>query len=80
MNLKQEIELIKKQLDEVEDEKLLNIISDLLAYGKTKSIDLKPFTEEEYFKRYDDSIKSIESGLIAQEDVVNYFKKKKERE
>jgi len=80
MNLKPEIELIKQQLDEVEDEKLLSIIRDVLAYGKVKSAALKPFTEEEYLKRYDDSIKSIESGnLIAQENVIEYFKRKKDK-
>ena len=80
MNLKQEIDLIKKQLDEIEDEKLLSIISDIIAYGKTKSTNLKPFTEEEYLKRHDESVKAIESGnLIAHEEVVDYFKRKKEQ-
>lgn len=80
MNLKAEIELIKQQLDEVEDEKLLSIIREVLAYGKRKSNSLKSFTEEEYLKRYDESVKSIKTGkLIAQEEVVDYFKKKKEK-
>jgi len=80
MDLKQEIEFIKQQLDEVEDEKLLNIIREVLAYGKMKSKSLKPFTEEEYLKRHDESVKAIQSGnLIAQEEVVDYFKRKKEQ-
>ena len=80
MNRKQEIELIKLQLDEVEDEKLLSIIRDILAYGKMKSTQRKPFTMEEYIERYDESVKAVEAGnLIAHEEVIEYFKKKKEQ-
>jgi hypothetical protein len=78
MNLRPEIELIKQQLDEVEDEKLLQIIRELLAYRKAKSKTLKPFTKEEYFQRNDKSMKAIEQrNLIAQEDAVKYFKGKR---
>lgn len=80
MNLKPEIELIKQQLDEVEDAKLLQIIRELLAYGKAKSKTLKPFTKEEYFQRNEESMKAIEQGnLIAQEDAMKYFKRKKKK-
>lgn len=81
MNLKPEIELIKQQLDEVEDQKLLNIIREMLAYGKSRSKNFKPLTEEDFYKRNEESTKAIEQGnVIAQEDAAQYFKRKKLRD
>ncbi len=76
MKLKSEIELIKMELDKVEDIHLIEAIKNLLAYGRAKRYDasLSPMSKDEYYSRNTLSRKAIESGdLIDQSEAREYF-------
>ncbi|MDZ7608826.1 MAG: hypothetical protein U5K79_25325 [Cyclobacteriaceae bacterium] len=69
MKLQSEIELIKKELDKVDDVHLIDAIKNLLAYGKAKRYEssLAPMSKDEFYSRNTLSRKAIESGnLIGQ--------------
>ncbi len=76
MKLKSEIELIKMELDKVEDIHLIEAIKNLLAYGKAKRYDdsLSPMSKDEFYSRNELSRKAIENGdLINQSEARKYF-------
>jgi hypothetical protein len=78
MDLKAEKEILKKELDQVNDARLLEAIRKILDYGRSKSG--KPYqqmTEDEYFDRISESRKAIGEGrLITQEEAIEYFRRK----
>lgn len=80
MDLKAEREILKKELDQVDDVKLLEAIRKILDYGRSKAKSGKPYapmTEDEYFNRIAESRKSIGEGkLITQEEAIEYFRRK----
>jgi hypothetical protein len=75
------IQLLMEELKNLPDNylpKVLQYINILKASEKTD--ELKPFTKEEFYKRFDLSDKQLNEGnLIALEDAVKYFKKKNEK-
>ncbi len=76
MKLQSEIELIKKELDKVDDVHLIDAIKNLLAYGKAKRYEsrLLPMSKDEFYSRNTLSRKAIESGsLIGQSEIRKYF-------
>ncbi|MBT1696844.1 hypothetical protein KK083_08175 [Fulvivirgaceae bacterium PWU4] len=78
MDLKAEKEILKKELDQVNDARLLEAIRKILDYGRSKSgRPYKPMTEDEYFDRISESRKAIGEGkLIVQEEAIEYFRRK----
>lgn len=80
MDLNAEREIIKKELDEVDDIRLLEAIKKILDYNRSKSGTSKayePVNEEEYFQRILSSRKAIDEGrLITQEEAIAYFRRK----
>ena len=81
MDISVEKEIIKKELDQIQDVELIATIRKMLDFVKRKSSTLtyKPMTEDELFNRLTESRKAIAEGkLISQEEVKNYFKKKNE--
>jgi len=78
MDLKAEKEILKKELDQVNDVRLLEAIRKLLDYGRSKSgKSYQPMTEDEYFNRISESRKAIGEGkLITQEEAIEYFRRK----
>jgi hypothetical protein len=76
MKLQSEIELIKKELDKVDDVHLIDAIKNILAYGKAKRYEsgLSPMTKEEFYSRNELSRKAIERGeLIDQSKAREFF-------
>jgi len=76
MKLKSEIELIKMELDKVEDVHLIEAIKSLLAYSKTKRFEsnLLPMSKNEFYSRNEISRKAIENDdLIDQSEAREYF-------
>jgi hypothetical protein len=79
MNIKTERELLKQDLDKVEDKHLLEAIRGLLEFGKTGIRKTKPLTEDELYDRILESRKAIADGkLITQEEAKEYFRSKNE--
>jgi len=79
MNLKAEIELLKIELDNVEDHYLIETIKNLLAYGKSKRYEniLTPMSVGDFLQRQEMSRKYIEEKtLISQEEAKTYFTNK----
>jgi hypothetical protein len=78
MDLKAEKEILKKELDQVNDVRLLQAVRKLLDYGRSKSgKPYQPMTEDEYFNRISESRKAIGEGkLITQEEAIEYFRRK----
>jgi hypothetical protein len=74
MNIDVEKALIKQDVDQVTDEKLLGAIRRLLTLAKQKEINTFPFSDDELFERIQESRKAIQTGkLIAQEEARKYF-------
>jgi hypothetical protein len=76
MKLQSEIELIKKELDKVDDVHLIDAIKNILAYGKAKRYEsgLSPMNKEEFYSRNELSRKAIERGeLIDQSQAREFF-------
>jgi hypothetical protein len=73
------IQLLMDELKNLPDNylpKVLQYINILKASEKTDT--LKPFTKEEFYKRFDLSDKQFKEGNIVDfEDVIKYFKNKK---
>ena len=78
MDLDAEKELLKKEIDQVNDMSLLKAIRNILDFGRTRSKKYyKPFSEEEYFSRITASRKAIADGkLITQEEAIEYFRRR----
>lgn len=78
MDINPEKEILKKELDQVDDIQLLEAIHKMIDYAKSKSVKAYPsMTEDEYFSRITESRKAIGEGkLITQEEVKEYFRKK----
>lgn len=78
MDLNIERELLKKELDSIDDIKLFEAIRKLLDYAKSKTAKAyKPMSEDEYLNRILESRKAIGDGkLIAQEEAIAYFRRK----
>jgi len=78
MDLKAEKEMLKKELDLVEDSYLLETIRKILEYGKSKA--LKTFevmADEDHFDRTRESGNSFaDKALVTQEKPIEYFRKK----
>jgi hypothetical protein len=73
MNIDVEKALIKQDVDQVTDEKLLGAIRRLLTLAKQKEINTFPFSDDELFERIQ-ARKAIQTGkLIAQEEARKYF-------
>ena len=64
MNLRTEKNLLKKELDKIEDEHLIKAIKELLKYASVRAEDrvLKPFTSKQLVKRAKISEKNIKEG------------------
>ncbi|PWL28511.1 hypothetical protein [uncultured Roseivirga sp.] len=66
---------IKLALDKIEDEDLLQSIKNILDSASSQ-----PFSQDEFYLRNKISRKAIESDtLLAQEEAMEYFKKKYEQ-
>ncbi len=77
MDIKIERDLIKSDLDKVNDIQVLEAIRRLLDFNKSKLKKLIPLTEDELFNRIVESRKAIGEGrLIANEEAKEYFRKK----
>lgn len=66
MNIQIEINTIKKELEEIQDESLIQTIKSILKFARKKSYEsrLKPMTTIEYRARAVDSEKDIKAGRI----------------
>ncbi len=64
MNLLLEKQLIKTEIDSVNDEHLIRAIKEMLSYAKTNKEErfLKPFTKQQLIKRALTSEKDIKNG------------------
>ena len=64
MNLLLEKQLIKTEIDSVNDEHLIRAIKEMLSYAKTNKEErfLKPFTKQQFIKRALTSEKDIKNG------------------
>ncbi len=72
MNIIAERETIKKELEIIEDENLLNAIRELLEFAKKKSVreQFVPMSLEEFRRRAEESERAIREGRVASvEDV-----------
>jgi hypothetical protein len=78
MDLKTEREILKKEIDQVNDVRLLEAIRKILDFGRSKSgKGYQPMSEDEYFGRITESRKAIAEGkLIVQEEAIEYFRRK----
>lgn len=78
MDLKTEKEILKKELDQIEDVRLLDAIRKIMEYGRSTAVrNYGPMTEDEYFNRITESRKAIGEGkLITQEEAIEYFRRK----
>lgn len=79
MDIQEEKELIKLELDKVEDIHLVKAIKNILAFGMAKKYEetLKPMSEEAFYKRNQESQQSIkENQLVSQAEARAYFKRK----
>lgn len=79
MDIHAEKELIKSELDKVEDIHLVEAIKNMLAFGMAKRYEesLNPMSEEVFYKRNEDSQKAIKDNqLISQTEARAYFKQK----
>lgn len=61
MKLQTEIGLLKKEIEKINDEHLLNAIKELIKFARQKNEDelLKPFTQKEVISRAQQSEKDI---------------------
>ena len=77
MNLQLEIKQLKKELDKIEDESLIQAIKSLLSFAKKRDYELhlKPMTIEEYKARIESSENDIKEGRV-----INIEDLKKESE
>ena len=66
MDVIAERETLKKELDSIEDENLLNAIHELLAYAKKKTVRerLVPMSIEEFRRRAEESEHAVSEGRI----------------
>jgi DNA-binding transcriptional regulator YhcF (GntR family) len=66
MNLQIEINTIKKELEEIQDESLIQTIKSLLKFARKKSYEsrLKPMSVKEYRARAEASEKDIKAGRV----------------
>lgn len=79
MDLSAEREMLKKEIDKIDDIRLLEAIRRVLDGNRSKVLAKPhlPLTEDEYFDRIKESRKAIEEGkLIIQEEAIAYFRKK----
>lgn len=79
MDISVEKEMIKRELDQIQDVELIAMIRSMLdfAKGKSSAASYKPMTEDKLFNRLTESRKAIAEGkLISQDEVKNYFKNK----
>lgn len=70
MNIQLEIDKIKNELNELQDENLIQTIQNILIYARKKTYEsgLKPFSVEAYKKRAESSEKDIAEGRITDID------------
>jgi DNA-binding transcriptional regulator YhcF (GntR family) len=66
MNIQIEINTIKKELEEIQDESLIQTIKSLLKFARKKNYEstLKPMTIKQYKARAEASEKDIKTGHI----------------
>lgn len=66
MNIQLEINTIKKELEEIQDESLIQTIKSILKFARKKSYEsrLKSMTKKEYIARAVASEKDIKAGRI----------------
>ena len=66
MNIQIEINSIKKELEEIQDESLIQTIKSLLKFARKKSYEskLKPLSIKEYKARAEASEKDIKAGRV----------------
>ncbi|MEQ9229991.1 MAG: hypothetical protein RIF46_04865 [Cyclobacteriaceae bacterium] len=79
MDIQAEKELIKSELDKVDDIHLVEAIKNILAFGMAKRFEqnLKPMSEEAFYKRNEESQKAIkENKLVSQSDAKLFFERK----
>jgi hypothetical protein len=64
MNLQLEINILKKELEEIEDESLIQTLKSILKFARKKSYEskLKPMNVKEYLTRAKASEKNIKAG------------------
>ena len=66
MNIQIEINTIKKELEEIQDESLIQTIKSILKFARKKNYEsrLKPMTTKEYRARAVASEKDIKAGRV----------------
>ncbi len=70
MNVVQEKNWIKKEIDSIDDEKILTAVKDLLSYAHLRQEHLKPMSVEELKERALVSERAIAAGnVISLEDL-----------
>ncbi len=72
MNLQLEIKTIKKELDEIQDESLIQTIKSLLKFARKKNYEstLKPLSVKAYIKRAEASEKDIKAGRVKEIEML----------
>jgi hypothetical protein len=72
MNLQIEINSIKKELDEIQDENLIKTIKSLLNFAKDKKYEsgLKPMSITQYRARANASERDIKKGKLKDIEVI----------
>ena len=72
MKLQAEINTIKRELEEIQDESLIQTIKSLLKFARKKSYEsqLKPMTLKEYKRRAQSSEKDIKAGRIKDIEII----------
>jgi len=83
MDLQTEKDLIKSEIDKVEDAHLVKAIKNMLAFGMSKKHEkgLYPMSKSAFYARNQESRKAIEENqLISQAEAKSYFIRKHGRE
>ena len=72
MNLQAEINTIKRELEEIQDESLIQTIKSILKFARKKNYEskLKPMTLKKYKSRAEASEKDIKAGRIKDIEII----------
>ena len=72
MDIQIEIDIIKKELEEIQDESLIQAIKSLLKFARKKNFEsgLKPLSIKQYKARAEASEKDIKTGRVKDMDIL----------
>ena len=72
MDIQIEIDTIKKELEEIQDESLIQAIKSLLKFARKKTFEsgLKPLSIKQYKARAEASEKDIKTGRVKDIDIL----------